>query len=210
MTTSVTVASGYSERRCLICGSPFAPAYAAQVTCGTACRERRRKNTKSESARAARARHAAMVTGLKAEVERLRVEVAQLQEALKQARDATPATDKAEVASLKADLDATRKEMDAVKKELALRLVERDASENALKKLRAELAESNAALEQAQGTPRHATTAAGKQLQECKRMHLTAFTLPCGLREECFTPLCERVPAGREKPASSSAWRKFK
>lgn len=76
MTTSVTVASVYSERRCLICGSPFAPAYAAQVTCGTACRERRRKNTKSESARAARARHAAMVTGLKAEVERLRVEVA--------------------------------------------------------------------------------------------------------------------------------------
>lgn len=30
-------------------------------------------------------------------------------------------------------------------------------------------------------------------MKECKRMHLRAMNLPCGLREECYTPLCDQL-----------------
>ena len=36
------------------------------------------------------------------------------------------------------------------------------------------------------------------EMQVCERMSCAALRLPCGEREECFTPRCERVPAGVE------------
>lgn len=88
--------------------------------------------------------------------------------------------------NLLAEMDRMREEIASLKEQLA------DAR-NALSEVEKDHHPVDESQELSEPDKVRKVDTACSEMKECKRMHLRAMNLPCGLREECFTPICEEL-----------------
>lgn len=175
----------YGKRLCLLCEKEFEARHPAHVTCSADCARERRLILRRESDKRGRAKRKKYLLDLLAELDTAYSELewanCQLEEEYKvhcKAIQIMAITHAKKVAEIELELKQAREERDAC----------RTAAEK--QDARPKEVSGQKAPESAQLT-----------LQECPRMHLRAMLLPCGQREECFTPLCEKLGgAPQSKP----------
>lgn len=166
----------YGKRLCLQCGKEFEARHPSHITCSPECSIARRFIQKRQREARYRDRRKKYLLDLLAErdtaysdLEWLNCHLEEGYKAHSKALRALAITHANNVAEIEAELKKVREERDAYR----------------------------AAAEKRGAKPE--TTAAPKPpdllpaLKDCPRMHLRATTLPCGEREECYTPLCERL-----------------
>lgn len=187
----------YGQRPCLECGVMFQVRYGYQLTCGDECKKNRERKQKRVRGRRARAKQKEVLATLEAKVKKLEAELTAKLTVIKLSEH--------ECAELKRALEAAKKELADMEQSYA-RIKEQFAewkAKNGLDKPR-EVKEPEApkpAKTKAQKTDAATfdkAVEAAKQtlppMQECKRMSLKATSLPCGQREECYAPLCDKLP----------------
>lgn len=167
----------YGKRLCLLCEKEFEARHPAHVTCSAACARERRLILRRESDKRGRAKRKKYLLDLLAELDTAYSEMEwancrceQNYKALHHAIEGLTVKHACEVEKIKAELKQAREE--------------RDACRTAVEKQDARPKEVSG---------QKAPESAQLTLQECPRMHLRATLLPCGQREECFTPLCEKL-----------------